>query len=119
LRIDFNGNTDARAALLSQLLLVKPNSRYRVKLRVKTKSFVSTASPAVNVVGVEDDKIDTLAQSAIRFDTPDWQDYLLDFTTGPDTRVVRLIVNRVGCPGNSCAAFGTVWLDSLSLNEGP
>jgi len=118
LRLDFNGATDAQAILLSQLLVVKPGWRYRISVQARTKSFVSVTSPVIRVVDVSGDKQTTLAQSLIKSDTSDWQPYAVYFSSGPNTRVVRLIVTREECPNNPCPAFGTLWLDSFFLDEG-
>jgi Tetratricopeptide repeat len=118
LRLDFNSATDAQAVLLSQLLVVKPGWRYRISVHARTKSFVSITSPAIRVVDMSSDKLTTLAQSLIKSETSDWQPYALYFSSGPSTRVVRLIVTREECLNNPCPAFGTLWLDSFFLDEG-
>ena len=118
LRLDFNGAADAQAVLLSQLLVVKPGWRYRISVHARTKAFVSITSPVIRVVDISGDTLTTLAQSLIKSDTSDWQPYALYFSSGPSTRVVRLIVTREECPNNPCPAFGTLWLDSFSLEEG-
>lgn len=117
LRLDFNSATDAQAILLSQLLVVKPGWRYRISVHARTKSFVSIANPAIKVVDMSGDKLTTLAQSLIKSDASDWQPYALYFSSGPTTRVVRLIVTREECLNNPCPAFGTLWLDSFFLDE--
>jgi hypothetical protein len=117
LRIDFHGNADPQPKLVSQLIVVQPGRRYRVSVQGMTKSIVSTAGPVVRVIDVSDDKLTTLAKVPIRLDAPGWQPYTISFSSGPGTRAVRLVVNREDCPNNSCAAFGTLWLDEFTIEN--
>jgi hypothetical protein len=118
LRIDFHGNTYTQTGLVSQLMLVTPGSRYRVSLHALTKSLVSASPVTVRVIDESDDKSLSLTQLSIRSDALGWQPYSLYFTSGPNTRVVRFVVNREDCVNNPCAAFGTLWLDSFFLDAG-
>ena len=117
LRFDFHGNTDAPAKLLSQFVVVEPGKRYAVSLHAMTRSFVSTAAPSVRVIDASEDKSITLGQVAIPSEATGWRPYSIYFTTGANTRAVQLVVNRGDCRDNYCPAFGTLWLDSFSIEE--
>jgi hypothetical protein len=117
LRIDFHGNSDPQTKMVSQLVIVEPGRRYRLSLHAMTKSFASTALPILRVIDAADDKSTTIAQTSIRPDASGWQQYLIYFTSGANTRAVRLVLNREDCPNNDCAAYGTLWLDSFLLEE--
>ncbi len=115
LRLDFHGNPNPQTPLLSQIVTVDRGLRYRVSFHALTKSFVSAAAPMVRVVDASDEKNTPLGEAVLHTDLSAWQQYSIDFAAGPDTRAVRIIVARTDCPNNSCAAFGTVWLDSFVL----
>jgi len=117
LRIDFHGNADPQARLVSQLVVVEPGGRYRLSIQAMTKSFVSAARPVVRLVDASDEKLTALGESLIAADAVGWQPYVISFAAGPNTRAVRLIVSRENCPEISCGAFGTLWLDSIRLVE--
>ena len=117
LRVDFHGDADPQTSLVSQVVLVEPGRRYHVSLQAITKSLVSGSPPTVRVIDVSDDKSTPLAQLSIRLDASGWQLYSIDFNSGPNTRAVRLVVNREGCLNNHCAAFGTLWLDAFSIEN--
>ena len=118
LRVDFHGNTNPQSDLLSQIVTVDPGSRYRVSFQAMTKSFVSAGSPVVRVIDASDEKLASLGEAVVRLDASGWQPYAVSFSAGPNTRAVRVIVSRTNCPDSSCAAFGTVWLDSFFLGQG-
>jgi hypothetical protein len=115
LRLDFHGHTDTQKALVSQLVIVEPGRRYRVSLHAITKSLVSASPLTARVLDAFPDKVSSLGQLSIRSDALGWQPYSIYFTSGPNTRAVRLVVNREDCVNNPCAAFGTLWLDSVFL----
>jgi hypothetical protein len=117
LRIDFHGNTDTQSKLVSQLVVVEPGRRYRVSLRAMTKSFVSAARPVVSLVDASDEKLTVLGESLITADAVGWRPYVITFAAGPNTRALRLIVSLENCPEISCGAFGTLWLDSIRLEQ--
>lgn len=117
LRLDFHGNTDPQTRLVSQLVVVEPGRRYRVSLYAMTRLFVSAAVPAVRVIEASDDKLTTLAKVPVQLDVPGWRPYTIYFSSGPNTKAIQLVVNREDCLNNSCAAFGTLWLDGFSIEN--
>ena len=117
LRIDFRGNINPQSDLLSQVVTVEPGSRYRVSFLAMTKSFVSVASPVVRVIDASSEKPATLGEAPVRLDESAWHSDAAYFSTGPNTRAVRVLVNWANCPNNPCAAFGTIWFDSFLLEQ--
>ena len=117
---NINGKTDLtnpQTVLLSQIVTVDRGARYRISFHAMTKSFVSAASPVVRVIDASDEKLAVLGEAIVSANASGWQNYAVDFMTGQNTQAVRVIVRRTNCPNNSCAAFGTVWFDSFSLDH--
>jgi len=115
LRLDFHGSSNSALALASQIVMVDPATRYRLSFQAQTKSFVSAGAPLVKVVDASSDPATVLGQSAGLSDVNSWRPFTIEFTTGPNTRAVQVLVSRQACAANPCAAFGTLWLDSFSL----
>jgi len=116
LRIDFRGNSNPISSLVSQIILVKPLTRYHLGLSALSKEFVSAAPPVITLLDSSDPKKVVLAQSPSLLSDPGiWREFAIDFTTGADTRAITVILARQSCPNDPCPAFGTVWLDSVSL----
>lgn len=116
LRIDFRGNSNPTSALLTQVILVKPGTRYHLGGAALSKEFVSGADPVITLVDASDPKGTVLAQSPpLRSDPKVWREFAIDFTANAETRAISITVARQACANNPCPAFGTVWLDSVSL----
>jgi hypothetical protein len=114
LRIDFQGESNSETRLISQLVLVQPDNRYRLTFQSSSKQFASIAPPAVTVMDASAENESPLAHAKALSDSG-WREVALDFTTGPGTQAIRLILQRQDCPSAPCPAFGTVWLDSFHL----
>jgi hypothetical protein len=117
LRIDFRGNSNPAAPLLTQILLVKPLTRYHVSLFARSQDFLSAADPIITLLDASDPKGTVLAQSPpLRSDPKVWREFMVDFTTKAETRAVTISLARQNC-GDPCPAFGTLWLDSVSIRN--
>jgi tetratricopeptide (TPR) repeat protein len=114
LRIDFSGTTNAR---LTQLILLNPSGHYRINFAARSQDVVTGGLPyfAVNDAAA-DSKL--LGQSApLAKGTTVWQSYSIDFTSAPTTSAVVLSFQRESCTTSPCPIFGSVWLDSFSIEQ--
>lgn len=117
LHIEFRGNSDPAAPLLTQLIMVKPQTHYRISFATSSKDFVSAASPLVTITDASDPKNPTLAQSPpLAPDKSGWRSFTLDVTTNAATRAIIVSVARQNCANDPCPAFGALWLDSFNLD---
>ena len=116
LRTDFRGNSNPTAPLVIQIILVKPLTRYHFGLSALSKEFVSAAHPVITLVDSSDPKNVVLAQSPPLLSDPNvWREFAVDFTTNAGTHAITVILARQACTNDPCPAFGTIWLDSVSL----
>ena len=116
LRVEFRGNSNPAASLLTQLILVKPNTHYRISFAAQTRDFVSVAAPIVTIKDVSDPKDIILAQSpALLTAKGGWQQFSLDITTSAPTHAIAISLARQPCANDPCPAFGLLWLDSFEL----
>jgi hypothetical protein len=116
LRIDFHGESAAASPLISQFVVVSPGERYRMNFAAMSRSFVSAAMPVVRVIDASDSGGTVLGQSFSLSDATSWRGFTVDFTARGNTRAIQVMMMRPGCPGTTCAAFGTIWLDSFTLD---
>lgn len=119
LRLDFRGESSPRTPTVTQLILVKARTNYRLTFQARSKDFLSAAVPVLAVFDASDEKGPALAQSPKVSDAASWREFSVEFVTREQTTAVRLQFIREGCDGGPCAAFGTVWLDSFDLRELP
>src|SRR5207244_414642 len=63
LRIDFRGNSNAASPILTQLVLVKPQTHYRLSFAALSKDFISAAAATVTITDASEQKTGVLAES--------------------------------------------------------
>jgi tetratricopeptide (TPR) repeat protein len=118
LRLDFHGNSNPGAPLLTQIVLVKPLTRYHLGLFALSKDFVSGGEPVISLIDASDPNSAVLAQSPpLLSDANVWREFAIDFNTNAGTQAITLTLERKNCTSNPCPAFGTVWIDSVSIES--
>jgi hypothetical protein len=117
LRVTFMGHSQAGATLLSQLILVKPNSHYRVSFKARTQDLVSGGLPLISVSEVDGGK-SVLGQSEpVATETSAWQSLSFNFETAKNAEAVELRLQRKACKDAVCPIFGSLWLDNFTIEE--
>jgi hypothetical protein len=117
LRIDFRGNSIPSQPLLTQFILVKPQTKYHLSFAAMSRDMVSAGLPAITVKDASDSAHALLGQSLpLRSDVAGWREFSIDITTGAKTDAILLSVERQTCNADPCPAFGALWLDSFSID---
>jgi hypothetical protein len=118
LRVDWSGDSDPSRAVISQLVLVEPKTRYRMTFAARTQEMLTIGLPVVAVTDVSNDSERAIAQSkTFSQGTSGWQDYITEFTTAEKTSAVLIIIRRESCATAPCAVFGHVWFDDFSIER--
>lgn len=119
LRFDFNGLSEPSGALLSQLFLVEPRSRYRVSFAARAGELISGGLPFLSVADASGGESEReLGKSlVIQPDTTAWKQFNVEFTTGDTTDAVRLILQRQTCASGPCPIYGKIWLDAFTVQK--
>jgi hypothetical protein len=111
--LDLNGEVNPASQLLYQLVLVQPKTRYSLSFMARTQELVSGGPPIIAVYDANNDKI--LGQVVESTGTNDWKAGQVDFITDPETRTIRLVVQRAACSESPCPIFGKLWLGRFAL----
>lgn len=116
LKIEFAGDSNPDAAIVSQIVLVEPRTHYRLGFASRTEKIVSGGLPIVlvkeAVAGRSLGQSNTLAEKDNA-----WRDYSIDFTTNETASAIQISLQRTHCDGATCPIFGRLWLDSFSLTK--
>ena len=116
LRLKYQGDSESAGAVVTELVLVEPNTRYKLSFAARTKDLVTGGSPLVAVVDASDERV--LAQSTpLPRGTSKWQDYVFDFVTQEKESAVLIQIRRQSCDDSRCPIFGDVWFDTFSLQK--
>ncbi len=115
LRVDFNGESNPNASIISQLVLLEPKTRYQLRLDFRTENLVSGGLPTILILDANDDKV--LGQTEPLPQTTDgWHETAIDFTTLESTTAIQIALHRRPCSTPECPIFGRLWLDDFFLN---
>ena len=113
LKIEFSGHSDPMSAILSQLVLVKPQTNYRLHFAVRSEGLVSGGAPLLILTDATNEKV-LSASEQFPNSTDGWRDYSIDFATEQGTVALQITLRRT-CPSSPCPIFGRLWLDDFSL----
>ncbi len=114
LRIEFLVGRNADFDLLSQVVPVKPQTRYQLTAYVRSEDLTSDSGPRLRVteMGCPNCPVSTSDQT---LGTTKWHPVDLAFTTLPQTQAVRISFWRPSGRMPPRDISGTVWLDEVKL----
>ncbi len=114
LRIEFGGNSNPS---VSQLILLEPSRRYKINFASRSQDVVTGGLPFL-LVSDASGAAKRLGQSPpLAKGTSNWQPFSFEFTTSPATTAVVLSLQRESCTTSPCPIFGSVSLDSFSVEQ--
>ena len=117
LRIEFGGDSNSGSPLLSQLILVEPTKRYRINFAARSHDIVTGGLPIAIVQDASGD-LKPLGRSApLSSGSTDWRVVSFEFTTTATTSAVVLSLQREACTTAPCPIFGSISLDSFSVEQ--
>ncbi len=115
-RIDWQGSLDPSEELLSQIVLVKPNTQYHLSFFARAQELLTGGAPLIVVTDISQMNNQILARSSrLPVGTSDWTNTSLSFSTTNSTSAVRVGLRRDTCSEHPCPVFGSLWLDDFSL----
>ena len=116
LLLDFRGEPAARSPIVSQLILVEPNTRYRLSFAARTHELMTIGPPTVELIDARGGQ-QLMTPTLLPRGDSCWHDYTAEFITGQVTSAVLLTVRRQECTLKPCLIYGQVWLDGFSLRK--
>ena len=117
LRLHWHGNTDASIPTLSQLVLIEPETHYKLHFSVRAQELTSGTTPFVGIADASSNDEPMLAQTEPLTPGDTWQNSTLEFATGKNTKAIRIVLQRPRCAEQPCPIFGRMWLDNFSLER--
>jgi len=117
LRLQFDGDSSTGSPFVSQLILLEPARRYRISFASRSKDIVSGGLPVIVIKNAGGDKKELGHSTPLSQGTVAWQVSSFEFEVPVDTTAVLLGLQRGSCSTSPCPAFGSIWLDSFSLEQ--
>jgi Flp pilus assembly protein TadD len=116
LRLEYTGNFDSAAPVVSQLVLVSPRSRYLLNFSARTQDLVSAALPVVAIREGTGERQVITQSMALPTGTTGWRSFSIEFATSQASTVV-VSIQRQACASKPCPIVGRAWFDSFLLKR--
>ncbi len=116
LRVDFTVSRNDEYEPAYQIVPVLPRHAYTLEAYVRSEGITSDTGPCLRVSDTQPAGFPD-AISATTVGTTPWHPVRLSFSTGPQTRAVRLSFWRPRSRVFPMEISGTCWLDAVSLHE--
>lgn len=123
LRLDWKGQSAPALPLVSQLVVVDPESRYQLRVAVRGEQLVTAGSPFVEVLQATGNLTQSVETGAslgrsegIHNGSSSWREYTVDFETGK-APAVYIVIRRENCREQLCPIFGSAWFDDFHLTK--
>jgi len=116
LKIEFDGASEPASSVITQLVMVEPQTRYQLHFAVRSEGIVSGGLPLIVVMDADSNKILGQSESFPKA-TAGWQEYTIDFESAPAASAVQIALQRQACNSSPCPIFGRLWLDAFSLKK--
>ena len=117
LRVDFSGNSNPGAQIVSQLILTEPATRYKLSFAARTQKIVTGGLPIIVVSEATGDRRQLGRSVSLPQETSGWQQFAFEFDTGPACEAILISLQRENCTSSPCPIFGSLNLDSFSLDR--
>jgi hypothetical protein len=114
LRVDYAAGKNLESEPVYEFVPVMPNHSYRLQADVRTDSVTSDSGPRLRVLDPVCPECLNVSTETTVGTTP-WHQLTLDFTTGAQTRLVRLSVWRIRSRTFPMEISGSFWLDNVSI----
>ena len=116
LRVDFTVSRNGDYEAVYEIVPVSPSHTYRLQAYVRSDSITSGSGPRLRVLDpAMPASLDASTEGTLG--TTNWHRVSLSFSTGPQTRRVRLSVWRPRSLAFPADISGTFWLDAVSLKS--
>jgi Carbohydrate binding domain. len=117
LRLEFTGRDTLRLnGEIKQLVIVRPQTRYRLEFYVKAKDFVSPEGPRL-VIAHSRTSAEIARSAPIAEGIYDWQRVTLEFVAPADWGALLLTIKRTPKFSYDEPTRGALWLDDFTLSE--
>ena len=114
LRVDFTVRHNAEYEAAYEFVPVASNQNYDLRAYIRSEGITSDSGPCLRVLDPACPRC-LKATTDMTLGTTPWHPLNLRFTTGPQTRLIRLSVWRARSRSFPAEITGTFWLDGVSL----
>ncbi len=115
LKVSFVGRDTTRMlGEIRQLVVLKPNARYRLECYAKAESLITPEGPRLAILGPNGVIV---ATEPVLADSTDWQHLSVDFVAPTELTTTKVSVVRIPRFSYDDPTKGIVWFDDFKLTE--
>ena len=115
LRIDFNGTANVDFHNVRQYVPVQPATRYRFRASLRSEQLTTDSGMHFEIRDVSrPGNPPRLTPNVLG--TQAWIEEAMEIETGPDTRILELVLQRVPSEKLANKIQGTAWIDDVALD---
>ncbi len=111
--LEFSGNSKQTEPIISQLVVVNPNTRYQLNFAVRTREIMTACPPFVTIQNPDGGGV--IARLPLPAGTNNWTPQSISFVSPARVSAVIIAVGRESVQTNMCPVFGSIWLDNFSM----
>jgi hypothetical protein len=115
-RVAFDGTVNVDFANLWQYIIVAPNTRYRFSTYTRAEDVTTDSGIRFEIVDL---KQGTRTTTSNKVGTQPWSLDQIELTTGPQTKLLQIILRRFQSNMLGNKIRGTAWVDNVSLTALP
>ncbi|MCI0661930.1 MAG: tetratricopeptide repeat protein, partial [Acidobacteria bacterium] len=117
LRASFNIDMNKAIILATQVVPVKPKTKYCLSFFAKTEDLLSLETPYVEIFDSANQKRASAESERFKIRSNEWREYEIELETAAETEALTVRLLRLPCPEPPCPIEGRVWVDGFRLNE--
>lgn len=114
LRVDFDGSANVDFQNVSQYVFVQPATRYRLNAFFRGQDLSTDSGMRLEIRDVSRPENPSHFTPNVSGTQP-WTAEIADFTTGPDTKLLQLVLRRTRSEKLGNKIRGTAWVDDVVL----
>jgi tetratricopeptide (TPR) repeat protein len=115
LGIYFGGNYDPVLPIITQLLTVEHNQKYRVEFSYKTSEIVTGGIPVLLLIPKNRDSDGSIIETKLLSENSVWTRKSIDFETDVSTEAIEVRLTRKSCDQQSCPIFGRLQITDFKI----
>ncbi len=117
LKINFKGNYDPVLPVISQLLIVEQNERYRISFSYKTEKIVTGGVPVLLFIPKGQDADGNFTEVPLTSENGGWIQKSVEINTDDSTEAIEVRLARKTCGQELCPIFGSLEIAGFSIRK--
>lgn len=113
----FDGDFSPSLALVSQIVPVEKDQKYRLSFKYRTQNLVSGSRPVLQLINKSTYHDSKFEEAELTAGGGEWKTEVLEVRTDKASEALEIRLARKACSESKCPVFGQLLLGNFSLDE--